>query len=268
MAQLDLPGEIVVEGGRYVVKPAGQPDGDADVLTIRTLGASRQRSSGLFGRGKQQAQADGEPTLRVTRVSLVKARPFATEAAAAAWLEDVADSEKLARGLAAEVARTLNRALGAHRVSAGDPYATDLHHGDALAIRFGYGTGEELAEGRHSDAVEMSERGRQRLLAALRVDVGPQERVAAVLGGRDEVSPAEELLAGVRRALNERRAPEAAVMLEAAARSVERAGPNRARASAAEVRLGLPAPESAPPELAEIRSMASALTKAVREPDS
>lgn len=255
MAQLDLPGELPLEDGRFVVRPPGDPDGEADVLAVRTLGTSRARGR-LFGKSPKPDQASEEaPALRVSRVTLAKAKPFGTLEAARAWLAEVAASEDLAKGLAAETARTLNRALRAHRAAAGDPYATDLHHGSAVAIRFGFGSGDELAEGRWSEAVEMAESGRRALLAAARADVGPQERVASVLGSREEVAPFEELLAGSHRALGEQRLDEAAVMVEAAARSIERSGPTELRGSAAEIRLGLRAPEAEPPAAAELRAM-------------
>lgn len=255
MAQLDLPGELPLEDGRFIVRPAGEPDGDADVLAVRTLGATRARKRLFGGAPKPTEPSEGGPPLRVSRVTLAKAKPFADVEAARSWLAEVSASEEVSKGLAAETARTLNRALRAHRAAAGDPYATDVHHGSAVAIRFGFGSGDELVEGRWSEAVEMPESGRRALLAASRADVGPQERVAAVLGAREDVAPFEELLAGAHRAINEQRPAEAAVMVEAAGRSLERHGPADLQAVAGEIRLGLPAPESDPPSAAELRSM-------------
>lgn len=255
MVQLDLPGELPLEDGRYVVRPPGEPSGDADVLAIRTLGTARAKRGLFRSKGKPVAAAEEAPALRVSRVTLARAKPFGTAEAAEAWLQEVSDSEEMSKSLAAETARTLNRALRAHRAAAGDPYATDLHHGSAVAIRFGFGSGDELVDGRWTEAVEMPESGRRALLAASRAEVGPQERVAAVLGAREEVAPYEELLAGARRALAEGRIEEAAVMVEAAARSVERSGPIARRGGAAEVRLALRAPETDPPSPDQLRKM-------------
>lgn len=221
-AQLDLPGRLALADGRYVVRPPGDAEAAADVLAIRTLGAARTRTRLSRGRAVAVEQAPGATPLPLARVTLIKARPFGDEAGASAWLEKVSASEELYRGLAEELGRTLNRALQAQRAASRDPYVAEIHPRQAVAIRFGYGSGNEVADGRWRGARELSAKQREKLAHASEGDVGPLERVAAVLGARDEVGPAEEMLLAAARALSERRLAHAAVQLAAACEQLER----------------------------------------------
>ena len=230
-AQLDFPGAIALGEARYVVRAA---EGAApDVLAVRILGAPRAATR--LRRGRPVA-LDSEPDatpLPLSRVTLVKSTAFDTDQAAAAWLAEVAGDDEMSAGLSAETCRTLNRALQAHRVAAPDAYAADLHPAAAVAVRFGYGTGDEVAEGRWSEAFELAEAKRRGLRSALIDGVGAQERVAAVLGGRDEVGAEESLLLTAELAAAERRNREAAIAAAAAANAL--AASSRAGAGAAEV---------------------------------
>jgi hypothetical protein len=94
----------------------------------------------------------------------------------------------------------------------------------ALAVRVGFGAGEEVAEGRWTEAVDVPPRReprRGRRDAALR----PQERLAALLGGRDAPLAAEELTLRARGDVDAGRLREAAlglrVALEAAIAELE-----------------------------------------------
>jgi hypothetical protein len=98
-----------------------------------------------------------------------------------------------------------------------------------LVARIGYGTGDGLAEGRWDEAVEVPEPGRRRRRAqALR----PQERLAAVLAGREPIDVCETLLLRARADLDQDRPREAALQigpgLEALlAELPDRAGPGQ-----------------------------------------
>src|SRR5262249_44189136 len=87
----------------------------------------------------------------------------------------------------------INRAIGAFRAASGDALIQEIGASKALAVRIGHGSGHELADGDWTDARELPRPDPRR-----REDVHPQSRVDAVLGGRDEVHPAETLM---RRAL-------------------------------------------------------------------
>jgi hypothetical protein len=223
-AQLDFAGSPSLTEGRYLARPEGDPGASPDVLVVRRLGAIR--AGKRLRKGKPvplETEPQPEP-LPLARLTLIKALPFETEEAAADWLGQVLDDEDIATALLREVTTTLNRAILAYRVSAPDAYAPDLSAGDALAVRFGYGTGQEVAEGRWTAASELPE-GRRRSLRAEVIDgVGAQERIAAVLGGRDDIAPQESLLVDAERAAAEGRRALAALTLGAAVDALERYG--------------------------------------------
>jgi hypothetical protein len=181
--QLELPGLIGLPDGRYLAR-----EEEADrVLIVQALGAPRPRR-----RGRRRAREVDplEPeTVPVTRATVTGARALASKDDAAAWLEAaVGDAESRAREVRSAT-RLINRALNALRAEATDPLVQEIGATRALAIRIGYGTGDDLAEGRWSDARELPPPARGRL-----DDVDAQTRVASVLAGREEVHPAETLL--------------------------------------------------------------------------
>jgi hypothetical protein len=68
-----------------------------------------------------------------------------------------------------------------------DPNLPDVSAERALAIRIGFGDGDELADGRYSAAIELPPSARRRRGEVMR----PQERLAAVLAGRERVAAFE-----------------------------------------------------------------------------
>lgn len=223
-AQIDLPGSLALADGRYVARPEGEPEAAPDVLAVRTLGAARARSRRRRGRPVALEGEPGATPLQLTRLTLIKARPFENESAAADWLERVGSDQELADQLLVETTRTINRALLAHRVAAPDPYAADVDSARSTAVRFGYGSGEDVADGRWTAAAELPEAQRRSLRAHVIDSVGAQERVAAVLGGRDSVAPHEALLVEAELAAREQRPALAALTLAAALESLARSG--------------------------------------------
>lgn len=203
------PGE-----GRYLLRPEGEPEAEPDVLVLSTLDAPRSASPRLRRGRAQEVESSPSPApLPVTRVTVIRPRPFEDLAAAEAWLKRVASDRELSGPLAVETARRLNRALHAHRTAAGDPHIADVDPSRALAIRFGFGTGEEVADGHWQRAVELPERERRSLLHRDYEALRPQERVAAVLGGRERIGPHEELILRARGDLDAGRAATAALGL-------------------------------------------------------
>jgi hypothetical protein len=83
-----------------------------------------------------------------------------------------------------------------------------------VAVRIGYGSGEETADGRFTASREVdvwasgaSKRRRRQ------EDLRPQERVAAVLGGREQIDLCETLLLRARADLDAGRSREATLQL-------------------------------------------------------
>lgn len=165
----------------------------------------------LGGRRPKAAEPEPGPEPVVTaRATLVDVAPIEDAGAAAAWLKDADLDAETERGLAA-----LNRVLHAARLVAADPYLREAGRHQALVVRVGFGEGDQVAEGRWTEARELPrERGRSsyRRTAALR----PQERLAALLNGRDVALACEELALRARLDLDRGRPREAAFQLRVA----------------------------------------------------
>ncbi|HEY3020627.1 MAG TPA: hypothetical protein VGJ32_10560 [Solirubrobacteraceae bacterium] len=205
--QLEYPWPLGPEDGRYVLRRHAGEEPD-HVLVLRTLGAPQRRLLG--GRRPRRAESEPPPApVTTSRATLVDAVPLADAAAAAAWLEE-ADRQALVDA----ALRMLNGVLHLHRMSVADPRARDVTQEQALVVRVGYGAGEEVADGRYAVALELPPpRGaRVRRSTALR----PQERLAALLSGRDAALACEELALHARADLDAGRSREAALVLRPA----------------------------------------------------
>jgi hypothetical protein len=183
------------------------------VLVIETLGAPRP--PGRRRRKPRPAEAGAPPgPLPLTRVTAVRAAtPFETEAEAERWLEEALGSSERVDAILAEGIGLLNRAQHAQAAAAADPRLAETGAERAVTARVGYGSGEQVACGRFAAASEVDPRRaagpRRRRLQEMR----PQERTAAVLGGRDRVDACETLLLRARADLDAGRRREAALQL-------------------------------------------------------
>ena len=181
---------------------AGEP---THVLVVATLGAERRRRR--RGRSARRASAEPAPTaVAVGRATLIDARPLVNGSAAEVKGADF-EAEALA-GLA-----VINSVLQRQRIASADPNAHGIAPSQALVIRVGIGAGEEVASGRWSSAVEVTIGGGRRKREAI---LSPQERLAAVLSGRDVILACEELALRARADINAGRWREAALQLESA----------------------------------------------------
>ena len=173
---------------------------------LSTLGApERRRLGGRRPRSVSEAEPEPVPT---TRATVARSAPFGTEEEAAAWLAGADLDAELAAAVV-----TLNRALHAHRVAAADPYVTEVSLARALVARVGYGSGDAVVDGRFGEAREVAVGGRERPRRSMEA---PDERFAALLGGREQVLPAEELVLRARADLNAGRLAEAALQARVA----------------------------------------------------
>lgn len=180
---------------------------------VQTLGAApapaRRR------RRPRRAESDPGPTeLPLTRVTAVRAfAPFASEEAAAHWLDEATEAEDTTDVLLAEGIDLLNRALHAYAVAAADARMPVLAAERAAGARLGYGEGEELASSRFAAASEVDVRAGLSRRRRREEDLRPQERLAAVLGGRERADACETLLLRARADLDAGREREAALQL-------------------------------------------------------
>ncbi|MGH2962284.1 MAG: hypothetical protein ACRDL3_08845, partial [Solirubrobacterales bacterium] len=127
------------------------------------------------------------------------------------WLERLATDPDGADAFVAEAMRLVNRALRAQAAGAQDPYVHEVSAAQAVEVRIGYGDGDQVADGHWTDARAL-ERGEPRRRRA--DSLQPQERVAAVLGGRDEIAVSEVMLLRARLDLDQGRTREAALQLD------------------------------------------------------
>ena len=170
----------------------------------------------IRGRRRRRAveaapEPEPEPVL-TTRATLVDAAALDGDEAAAAWLAD-ADLE----ALAGDALMRLNRVLHAHRVAAADPYVREVARGQALVVRVGFGSGELVADGRWDRARSLAPgSGGARALRPRTAALRPQERLAALLTGRDAVLACEDLTLRVRLDVDAARWREAALGLRPA----------------------------------------------------
>jgi len=189
--QWEFAGRLGPPPGRYVVRRfAGDDVREVIVVSLVPPPTRRRRR---------------EPP-DVTRVTVIDAAPVPDDATAAAWLRGFDDSS--------EALAIFSRFMAFHRVAAADPFAPDADPAKALAIRAGYGSGEQLAAGEWTEAKPLpapslpTERRRSKHR--------PADRLAALLSGRDAVLACEELTLRCRADLDLGRNREAALQLEAA----------------------------------------------------
>jgi hypothetical protein len=182
---------------------AGEP---AHVLVLKTLGAPVRRRRARRRPARVPAQP-GAASATATRATLVGAAPL--EGSAARWLEG-ADLEHEVRSALA----VIDTVVHLHRTAAADPRVPVVPRDRALVVRVGYGAGEEVADGRWSEAVEVAppRPDRRERSGVLR----PQERLAAILGGRDVALACEELTLRTRLDADAGRWREAAFQLRVA----------------------------------------------------
>jgi hypothetical protein len=176
------------------------------VVVLSTLGAEERRGFMRRKRAAKKAEPVPDPVMVPTsRATVIRGIP-ASEEEAQAWLADPGAP------VDGELA-LLNHVLHLHRVATADPYVREAAIEQALVVRVGFGAGEQVADGKWTEAVEVPERDpRLKREAVLR----PQERLAALMGGRDAALACEELTLRARADLDAGRLREAAIQLRAA----------------------------------------------------
>ena len=205
--QWEFAGRLGPDPGRYPVRRFA---GD-DVREIVVIGGyPAPRKTRLPRARRARAAASPEPlAVEVTRATVIDAAPMHDRDAAEAWLAAAA-GERSEAVLAGALA-VLNRAVAAQRVAAADPLLADADPARALVVRVGYGAGEQVAEGEWESARELPEpRGRRGRV------IVPQQRLAALLSGRDVALACEELALRARADLDAGRQREAAMQLHLA----------------------------------------------------
>lgn len=174
------------------------------IVVIEILGAPQRRL--LQGRRARRVATEPAPApVATTRATIIETAPLADEHAARSWLGSLD-----LRATARESLAVLNRVQHNYRIATANPYVHELQAEDAIAVRAGYGDGEQVASGRFNDARELAAGSFARRLRR-RAWLQPQERLAALLGAHDRALACEELALRARLDLDSDR-PLAAVL--------------------------------------------------------
>lgn len=187
---------------------------EESVLVVQTIGTT---SSPARRRRRPRRSDPGAepPQLPLTRVTAIRAfAPFEGQGEAARWLDEACEAEDTVDVLVAEAAALLNRALHAQAIAGAEPRSqAEITAESAVLVRIGYGGGEEIAAGDFTEAREvdlLAGASRRRMREE---ELRPQERVAAVLRGREQLDACETLLLRARADWDAGREREAALQL-------------------------------------------------------
>ena len=191
------------------------------IIVLRSLGAPERRR--LRRRRPRPGDEEAAAPVSTTRVTLASAPPLPSSTQAAQWLSRMRSSRDACAAEVTDAVRDLNEVLRAHRIAAADPYVRDVHAAQAIAVRLGYATGEQVAKGRSDASYEVLDdrpRGSRRRRPAA------EERIADILRLRDDVGVAEELVLRARADLDADRPREAALQCRIALEALlaDRAG--------------------------------------------
>jgi hypothetical protein len=219
--QAELPFALGLADGRYVLRERAGAEPEHVPVVRSTTGAHgarpRRRSWRRLRRGRPERAWRGRAVSphpdpaprRGARATVIDPVSLSAKRQAQAWLEAIDPEQEILAAFA-----VLNRALFAHRIAGADPAVHAIAPAEAIAIRAGWGLGEQVADGHWSHARELhwADPRPRRRVAALR----PQERFAALLGGHTRALMCEELALRARADLEHGRPRPAALELEQA----------------------------------------------------
>lgn len=216
--------------GRYVTR--AEAGGEAErIVVLRTVGAARRPPVGGRRRARKVEDGEGPAPVPIARATVIRADGLASEEEAQDWLDGMRRDRERLEAEADAAARELNALLRAHRAAAADHGARDVAPAGATAARAGYGSGEQVADGRFTAACQLQPAS-PRSGARRRADaLAPDQRLAAVLSRREEVLACEELVLRARGDVQAGRPREAAlqarIALEALLAEVGELDPER-----------------------------------------
>src|SRR4051794_17559644 len=226
--QLDLPGRVGIDDGRYLLRSTEGEDTET-VVVVQTLGAP---AAGRLGRRRRRPRptdpANAPAEVPVTRITVIPAEERSADERERELDALGADTDAAER-VVGDGLRSANKLMRAHRIATQDPYGHEIGRGGPVAVRVGFGTGGELADGNWTRALDIpAPERRRRRTDALR----PQERLAELLAGREEIDACETLLLRARADLDQGRAREAALQLVPGVEALlaelpDRAGPGQ-----------------------------------------
>ncbi len=169
---------------------------------------------------EEQGRRDEPVGAGETKIMVIDPVSLSAEHQAEAWLEDLLG--EAGRGVA-EALAAVNRVVYLHRVAAADPHVHEVTADQATVARAGWGEGEQLADGRWTQARELPLKAatRRRLFGRRsrrerNEELVHLEHFAALLGARLRPLVCEELVLRARADLDSGRLAHAALELRQA----------------------------------------------------
>jgi hypothetical protein len=225
--QMDVPGRIGLDDGRYLLRAADNEE--ETVIVVQTFGTPPAGRPRRRRRRPHPADSPEPPAeVPVTRLTVIPADELSPDDASRE-LDGMTGDAEAAEEAVRDGLRAANRLMRAHRIATQDPYGHEVGRAAPVAVRVGFGTGGDLADGRWTRALEVPAPERRRRRAeALR----PQERLAELLAGREAIDVCETLLLRARADVDQGRTREAALQLAPGVDSLladlaDRAGPGQ-----------------------------------------
>jgi hypothetical protein len=204
--QMEFSWELGPDDGRYLLRESTDAQA-AYVVVLNTLVG--RRTPRRLARSRPIAPEPAPARMPLARATIIDSMAVDSLRHAQAWLKDLDYEHQSTRAAAA-----LNRVLYAHRIATADPYVHEISPAQAIVIRAGFGVGEQVADGHFHTARELpvGQPGWRRRASALR----PQERLAVLLGAREQTLICEELTLRARLDFDQGRLELAAVELDRA----------------------------------------------------
>lgn len=215
--QVELPLELGPPDGRWMLR--SPLDGEVDRIVVLSTAGGHRADAGRRRSRRRVRPVEGTeaepPTVPVTRATVIATRQaFDAQERAEAWLAGIDPDAEAERAFA-----SIAELCQAHRIASSEAALTDPSPARALALRAGFGQGEQVANGRWLRAVSLPAPGSKGRRGRRRGAIGGtarEERLAALLAGRERALVCEELALRARRDLDAGRHRLAAIELERA----------------------------------------------------
>jgi len=204
VVQVEASGTVALDDGRWMTR--GHANRPEAIVLIESTERPRRR----FLRPRK-VDPTGDVPVTATRLSVIDADPLEADDPAR-WLRSVNPTAALRDALG-----TIRRLVDLHAAAAEDPFPRPFLPEDLIRARVGYGSGDEVSQGRWQAERPITVPA-DRAVAVRRSGqaMGPDERLADLLAGRDAVLAAERLWLRARADLHVGHEREAALQLRVA----------------------------------------------------
>jgi len=150
--QVELPLELGPPDGRWLLR--GSIEGEAKRIVVLSTVGGRRADAGKRRGGRRRRGGDPDleqSSVPVTRATVISPdEAFHSRGQAEAWLARIDADAETERAFS-----TIARLSQAHRIAFADPWPADVSPSRALALRVGFGDGEQVAQGHWLSAVEL-----------------------------------------------------------------------------------------------------------------